>query len=260
MPKEMHMKPAPSNRPFLSLLTAGALGVLLFAAPLAYTEEDPTAVDGEDELEYIEIDEILLDDEKPAAKTPAGEESAEEEEFINIDEVLYGTEDPAEIKRIQQAEEQVVETPTRQSLDTEMQTLKEKVINVNRDLFVLEEDLLFPSSTQVNVFVSMDAAQYFKLDAVTLKINDRPISNHLYTKREVNALTRGAVQRLYTGNLTTGEHELVALVTGIGPEGREYRRAVSLAFEKTSDTKYIELKIQGDKVRQQPAFRFKEWE
>ena len=110
------------------------------------------------------------------------------------------------------------------------------------------------------MFVSMDAGPYFKLDGVTLKINDKPISTHLYTKHEVGALQRGAVQRLYTGNIPTGEHELVALITGIGPEGREYHRAVSLDFEKASDTKYIELKIQGDKVRQQPAFRFKEWE
>ena len=91
-----------------------------------------------------------------------------------------------------------------------MQSLKQKVVNVNRDLFSLEEDLLFPSSTQVNVFVSMDAGPYFKLDGVTLKINDKPISTHLYTKHEVGALQRGAVQRLYTGNIPTGEHELVA--------------------------------------------------
>lgn len=246
---------------FISRLTQGLAGAtiaLLLLPALPQAEEIDPALEGDD-LEYIEIDEIISEDEKPAVKEEK-EEQPSEEEFINIDQVLYGTEDKEEIQRIQQAEDKVTETPTRQSLDTEMQALKEKVVNVNRDLFVLEEDLLFPSSTQVNVFVSMDTGDYFKLDGVTLKINDRPISNHLYSKREVGALKRGAVQRLYTGNLTTGEHELVAMVTGIGPEGREYRRAVSLAFDKSSDTKYIELKIQGDKVRQQPAFRFKEWE
>lgn len=259
MQKKSLMKPSKSLHTLPGFLAAGFMTALMCASPLLHAEEDPAAIDGE-ELEYIEMDEILTEDEAPAKKAEKEDDAKADDEFINIDEVLYGTEDPAEIKRIQQAEENVTETPTRQSLDTEMQTLKEKVVNVNRDLFVLEEDLLFPSSTQVSVFVSMDAGEYFNLDGVTLKINDRPISNHLYTKREVGALKRGAVQRLYTGNLTSGEHELVALITGIGPEGREYRRAVSLAFEKTTDTKYIELKIQGDKVRQQPAFRFKEWE
>ncbi|MAR92323.1 MAG: AraC family transcriptional regulator [Pseudomonadales bacterium] len=145
-------------------------------------------------------------------------------------------------------------------MQQEMQDLKEKILQVNRDLFILEEDLLFPSSTQVNVFVSYDALEYFQLDGVSLKINDRPISNHLYTERELKAMNRGAVQRLFTGNLPVGEHELVAVVTGVGPSGRDYKRAVSLAFEKTSGTKYIELKIEGDDLRQQPGFRLKQWE
>ncbi|PIE42227.1 MAG: AraC family transcriptional regulator [Gammaproteobacteria bacterium] len=141
-----------------------------------------------------------------------------------------------------------------------MQALKQKVLEINRDLFVLEEDLLFPSSTQINVFVSFDAKDYFALDGITLKVDDRPISNHLYTKRELKALERGAVQRLFTGNLATGDHELVAIVTGVGPAGRDYRRAISLDFEKVSGTKYIELKIIGDELRKQPVFQLKEWD
>lgn len=258
MQKETLMKPTKNNAFLPRSIAAGILAALMCATPALQAQEDPAAVEG-DELEYIEMDEILSEDETPAKKAEAPEPE-EEEEFVDMDQVLFGTDDPAEIQRIRKAEDNVTVVPTRQSLDTEMQTLKEKVVNVNRDLFVLEEDLLFPSSTQINVFVSMDTGEYFKPDAITLKINDKAISNHLYTKREVGALKRGAVQRLYTGNLTSGEHELVAMVTGIGPEGREYRRAVSLAFEKDSDTKFIELKIQGDKVRQQPAFRFKEWE
>lgn len=258
MQKETLMKPTKTNALLPRAIAAGIMAALMCATPTLQAQEDPAAVEGE-ELEYIEMDEILSEDEAPAQKAEAPEPE-EEEEFVDMDQVLFGTDDPAEIQRIRKAEENVTVTPTRQSLDTEMQTLKEKVVNVNRDLFVLEEDLLFPSSTQINVFVSMDTGEYFKPDAITLKINDKAISNHLYTRREVSALKRGAVQRLYTGNLTSGEHELVAMVTGIGPEGREYRRAVSLAFEKDSDTKFIELKIQGDKVRQQPAFRFKEWE
>ncbi len=147
-----------------------------------------------------------------------------------------------------------------ETMQQEMQQLKEKILQVNRDLFILEEDLLFPSSTQVNVFVSFDALEYFQLDGVTLKLNDRAISNHLYTERELKAMNRGAVQRLFTGNLPVGEHELVAIVTGLGPEGRDYRRAVSMAFEKSSGTKYIELKIEGDDLRKQPDFRLKQWE
>lgn len=216
-------------------------------------------LDDSDADEFLTVEEILSEDVDQIDAAEETETPPEEEEFVNLNEILYGTTDEEEIQEIK-AQEAGIEAPTRQSLETEMQALKEKVLEINRDLFVLEEDLLFPSSTQVNVFVSFDAAEYFALDGVTLKIDDRPISNHLYTKRELKALDRGAVQRLFTGNLPTGDHELVAVVTGVGPEGRDYRRAISLDFAKSSGTKYIELKIVGDDLRKQPIFQLKEWD
>ena len=224
------------------------------------TIEAPTDLDLDEDLGgFLTVEEILNEDLDQIDAPAADETPPEEEEFVNLNEILYGTTDEEEIRAIK-AQEDGIEQPTRQSLEEEMQALKEKVLEINRDLFVLEEDLLFPSSTQVNVFVSFDAKEYFSLDGVTLKINDKPISNHLYTKRELGALERGAVQRLFTGNLPTGDHELVAVVTGIGPEGRDYRRAISLDFAKASGTKYIELKIVADDLRKQPIFQLKEWD
>jgi hypothetical protein len=90
-------------------------------------------------------------------------------------------------------------------VDTEMQSLKDEVLDLNRELFMLEEELLFPANTQVAVFVSMDVGEFFALDSVQLRIDDKPISNYLYTERELKALLRGGVHRLYLGNLKTGE-------------------------------------------------------
>jgi len=146
------------------------------------------------------------------------------------------------------------------ALDTQVQTLKQDVLNLNRELFVLEEELLFPANTQVVVFVSMDVGKYFGLDSVELKLDDTDVSSYLYTPREADALLRGGVQRLYTGNLKTGEHELVAVFTGKGPSGRDYRRGATLNFEKTIGAKFIELKISDKDSKQQPEFVVKEWE
>jgi len=149
---------------------------------------------------------------------------------------------------------------TRISLEHELQDIKKDVLKINRDLFILEEDLLFPSNTQTKVFLSTDVGQYFKLDSVTIKINDKPVANHLYTERELDALKRGAIQGLHTENLASGKHEIIAIVVGFGPEGRDYRRAVSMEFEKGTGPKYLQLQITGDRVKQQPEFRFKDWE
>jgi hypothetical protein len=146
------------------------------------------------------------------------------------------------------------------ALDEQIQDLKQSVVDLNKDLFVLEEELLFPANTQVAVFVSMDVGEFFGLDAVTLKIDNREVSNYLYTPREVAALLKGGVQRLYVGNLKAGSHELVALFSGKGPNERDYRRGASIKFEKGVGAKYLELKISDRARRQQPEFEIKDWE
>jgi hypothetical protein len=144
-------------------------------------------------------------------------------------------------------------------LDTRIQALKQEAMELNRDLLVLEEELLFPASTQLAVFVSVDVGTLFDLDSVQLKLDDSVVTNYLYTERELKALHRGGVQRLYLGNLKTGKHELVAVFTGKGPHGRDYRRGTTLTFAKSTDPKYIELQIRDDTRGQQPEFRVKEW-
>lgn len=152
-------------------------------------------------------------------------------------------------------------TPSRdpQSLDTKVQSLKQEAMELNRDLLVLEEELLFPASTQVAVFVSVDVGALFDLDSVELKLDDSVVTSYLYTERELRALHRGGVQRLYTGNQRNGKHELVAVFIGKGPQGRDYRRGTTLKFDKGTDPKYIELQIRDDTRGQQPEFRVKEW-
>jgi hypothetical protein len=131
---------------------------------------------------------------------------------------------------------------------------------LNRDLFILEEDLLFPSNTQFSVFLSMNSGVFFTLDSVQLKIDDKNVANHLYTERELAALKRGGVQRLYIGNLNSGEHEIVAIFTGIGPKGRDYRRGESIVFDKTTEPQFVEFAITDDTAKEQPVFNARIWE
>lgn len=158
------------------------------------------------------------------------------------------------------AADEDAKTQNRQALDTRIQTLKQEVIDLNRDLLALEEELLFPANTQVAVFVSMDVGTLFQLDSVQLKLDDKVVTNYLYTDRELQALYRGGVQRLYLGNLRAGQHELVGVFTGKGPHNRDYRRGATLTFDKTTGPKYIELQIRDETRSQQPEFRVKEWQ
>ena len=146
------------------------------------------------------------------------------------------------------------------SLDSDVQDLKKEVLDLNKDLFQLEEELLFPANTQVAVFLSVDVGPYFQLDSVQIKFDNKEVQNYLYTDREVDALNRGGVQRVYLGNVKVGKHELVAFFTGQGPHERDYKRGAKLNFEKGVGAKYLELKISDRQSKEQPEFMVKEWE
>jgi hypothetical protein len=146
------------------------------------------------------------------------------------------------------------------NLDGRIQDAKSEVIQLNRDLMVLEEELLFPANTQVAVFVSLDVGVLFALDSVQVKVDDKEVANYLYTPSEVQALHRGGVQRVYLGNLRAGHHEVVAFFTGKGPHDRDYRRGTTVKFEKGTDPKYIELRIKDSTGKLQPEFDVKIWQ
>jgi hypothetical protein len=150
--------------------------------------------------------------------------------------------------------------PDTRGLDEQVQGLKKDVVDLNRDLFVLEEELLFPANTQVAVFLAVDVGDFFALDSVQLKIDRKEVINYLYTPREVDALLKGGVQRLYLGNLKVGQHELVAFFSGKGPNDRAYKRGASIKFEKGIGAKYLELKIDDRQRKLQPEFEIRDWE
>jgi len=140
----------------------------------------------------------------------------------------------------------------------QVENLKVSVLNLNRDLLILEEELLYPPSNQVAIYLSMDLGQFFNLDAVKLEIDNKLVASELYTDKQINALFRGGVQRLYIGNLKTGEHEISAFFTGRGPQ-QDYKRGAKLVVSKAQTPLVLELKILDSSAQMQPTFEIKEW-
>lgn len=140
----------------------------------------------------------------------------------------------------------------------QVENLKVSVLNLNRDLLILEEELLYPPSNQIAVYLSMDLGQFFNLDAVKLEIDNKLVASELYTDKQTSALFRGGVQRLYIGNLKAGEHEVSAFFTGRGPQ-QDYKRAAKLVVNKAQTPLVLELKIIDSTAQLQPTFVIKEW-
>jgi hypothetical protein len=144
-------------------------------------------------------------------------------------------------------------------LSRELQALKTEVIEINHELRLLEEQLLFPSSTKYTVFVSLSSGQFFELESVKLQINGRVVATHVYSDRQRRALLRGGTHRLYVTNLAPGTHTATAFFTGVGSGGRPYRRATTIDFKKGDNSGYLEIAVGDDQRQQEPVFAIKQW-
>ena len=152
----------------------------------------------------------------------------------------------------------VVEEVVAEEVDVE--ALKKAALELNRDLLILEEELLFPANTQLTVFLSIDTGTFFALDSVKLSVDDTLVASHLYTPRQQDSLGKGGVQRLYIGNLKSGKHEITAIFNGMGPDNREYKRGATITVEKDDDPLMLELKVIDSPANMQPQFEIKEWQ
>jgi len=148
---------------------------------------------------------------------------------------------------------------TVKKLSREIQSLKSSVVDLNKDLRLMEEELLFPSSTQASVFVSLDIGQFFTLESIKLKLDGKQVATHLYSDKQRHALARGGIQRLHITNLNQGLHTVSAFFTGLGPNGRPYKRGSELQFTKGKGSQYLELAIVDDMAKQEPIFTIRKW-
>ena len=143
-------------------------------------------------------------------------------------------------------------------LDEQVQDIKKDVLELTSELSRLEEKLLFPSNTQVSLFVAVNGDEGFVLDSMQIKMNNKVVAQHLYTFKEVEALRAGGVQRIYTGNIKTGDHQLVASFIGRTKSGNEYQRSENFKVTKAVGPKFVEIQITGSSASDQ-TISFKDW-
>ena len=131
------------------------------------------------------------------------------------------------------------------SLDGQVQEIKSDVLNIASELNTLEERLLFPSHTQVSLFVAIVENEDFRLDAVQVEINGELATHHIYSFKELDALQNGGVQKIYTGNLTTGDHQMNVTMIGKLKNGKDFSESGSFSFSKGVKPKALGITLAG---------------
>jgi hypothetical protein len=137
-------------------------------------------------------------------------------------------------------------------LDEQVQEIKSDVLEIAAELNRLEEKLLYPSGTQVAVFVALSKGDGMRLDAVRLEIDGMPVAHYIYSAKELEALRKGGVQRVYVGNVTTGEHRLDVFVGGKLEDGGDFAPSEHFVFRKEVEPKLVELTLSGPRSGTSP--------
>jgi hypothetical protein len=153
---------------------------------------------------------------------------------------------------------QPVDQQQMRGLDEEVQEIKSDVLRIAEELSRLEEKLLYPSGTQVAVFVAIAEGDPMRLDAVRLQIDGQLVAHYIYSFKELEALRKGGLQRLYVGNVATGDHQLEVLVDGKVEGGTDFSRTEQFSFRKEVKPKLVGLTLAGPDSAN-PAIALREW-
>ncbi|MHC4707142.1 MAG: hypothetical protein ACYS8I_08665 [Planctomycetota bacterium] len=133
-------------------------------------------------------------------------------------------------------------------LDEQVQEIKSNVLGIAAELNQLEEKLLYPSNTQVAVFVSLVSGETFRLDSVEIQLDGKPVAYHLYTFKELEALQKGGVQRIYTGNVRSGEHDLQIFIIGKTEGGTDFQKSEHFKVNKNVGPRIVEISLAGQRI------------
>jgi hypothetical protein len=170
-----------------------------------------------------------------------------------VDSKSVDIDDKVAVKQSQGAEADL------KQVSKSIQELKQNVITLNKDLRLMEEKLLFPSSTKYTIFVSVSSGTFFTLESIKLKLDGKLVSTQLYSEKQRQAMLRGGVHKLYVTNLNEGDHTATLFFTGVGSGDRDYKRASTIEFKKGPAGEYLEVAISDDSVTQEPVFSIKQW-
>jgi hypothetical protein len=130
-------------------------------------------------------------------------------------------------------------------LDEQVQKIKSDILDLSKELSRLEEKLLYPSGTQVGIFIALAKGDQMRLDAVRLQVDGQLVAHHIYSFKELEALRKGGVQRIYVGNVATGDHRLEVVVNGKLEGGADFSRSGNFTFRKEVKPKMVGLTLSG---------------
>lgn len=125
----------------------------------------------------------------------------------------------------------------------EIQAAKQQVLQLNKELYELEQALLKPITTQAAVYFSIQPIEQFAPLSIDVQLGRLAPIHHVYSEREVQALRMGAVQPLAHSHLAPGAHDVLVRINGVNVRGETQQLTANRSIEKGDGPLYLEIHI-----------------
>jgi len=144
-------------------------------------------------------------------------------------------------------------------LDSEIQAIKEEILEINRDILQIEEMSLYPQGQQLIVLVSVADNSPLEQGTVSLQLDGQMVSQYQYSASEYATMREGGVHRLYSGRVADGQHQMQISVVGKQTKGDAFSEQRNVTFTKQRGRKYMELHLGPQADVKQPGLTIREW-
>ncbi len=151
------------------------------------------------------------------------------------------------------------QAPSFAAIDREVQAIKQEMLDINRDLSLLEGELLYPPEHRLTVFLSLGSDTAMDIDALKIDLDGESLVHHRYSDAETEALRKGGVHKVYIGSIEKGEHVLRAQLSGMGRKDQAFDIVNSASFTKLQGTRYVELLVSESTLRGKPRLTIQSW-
>lgn len=139
-----------------------------------------------------------------------------------------------------------------QSIANKIEVLKQQAVLLHKDLAQLERDLVYPTTTQIAIYVSKKLTKDITIGSINLSIDGQDVASHIYTLEQNNALKLGGMQRLFMGNVAVGEHHFKITLKGIDSQNDITTIEGTAAYYKNAQPLSINVNLFDENGTKEP--------
>lgn len=139
-----------------------------------------------------------------------------------------------------------------------IQNAKQTVLELNKDLYQLEKDLLNPPTVRAQLFVSQAPDLSMTLSDIAIEVDNVNPITHLYSSEQRQALVQGAIQPLPEFALAAGLHELTLTLRG-RIKDELITHTLTHSVRKRGQPLLVEIAIVSVNEQKQPVIEFRTW-